>query len=824
MDKKNWAKIEAEFNYIFDLSNKEREEYFKKLREEQEELYNLVKELWDFSKQKDSFLEGDVYDDFSTIVSEMTINESNVNDSKMEGRLVGKYRIIKQIGHGGMGTVYLATRADGSFDQNVAIKFIRCGMKNDLVVARFKQEQQIQAKLSSPSIPVLFDADIDEFGTPYIVMEYVEGKSITEYVDENNFDLHKKISLFIQICQVIHFAHQNLVVHRDLKPSNILITEKGEYKLLDFGISKLLDENVENDLTITNARLYSIKYAAPEQLQGKPITTATDIYSLGVILHEILCGFMPYKTDSKSMVETEQLICTKPVLKPSTSIIQCKESPLSTKEKLTVSKRFKGDLDNIILKTLEKEPHRRYASVKALSEDLERYLNNETVSAVPAGLLYTTSKFIQRNKQIVTAAFTVLIILLMGGIYHSVTVTAERNAAQLEAKKFQQMSNFLIGLFEYDELSIPPEDATIANLLDAGVNSIDAKLSDNPEVQAEIMLAIGNSYLQLGKIAEGYEMTIKAVDIFEELPKDNTISKSQVYLYLANANYENDQTEALQSIDKAISIAKTEYGVNSQEYAEALWLKGKAVYRADGGKSIEAEEIMDTYLEIIQQIFPEKSPEYALAVSENAAYKADLNERIDALKNAIEVNKSIHGKNHPRVANILNTLGFYYRTIDQKQSIKYFEQSIDIYSELYGDAHFRTINSLTNLGDTYRRNGQLNKAIATFQRAVNAAKSVYPNGSIRISDPQYWLSNAQIEAGLYSEAEKNLKEVLSVYESNYQPGAQKVEMARSNLGYAISLQGREKEGRLLIEQTLKNVREVHGEEHNLIEFAKKRLN
>ncbi len=822
MNKKDWERAEAEFDIIFDLSDDEREKHFEKLKQEQPELYKQVKEIWEYAEQSDSFLTGGI-DYFKTFVSEMVKENSETNVPKMEGKSVGKYKIVKQLGYGGMGTVYLAERSDGSFDQQVALKFIRSGMNHDLLVARFKQEQQIQARLAHPSIPALYDADVDEHGTPYIVMEYVKGKSITEYSKDHNPGLREKIALFKEVCQVIHFAHQNLVIHRDLKPSNILITEEGSCKLLDFGISKLLDEEAENNLTKTNARLFSVKYAAPEQLQGKPVTTATDIYSLGVILHELLCGFPPYGTNTKSLAEMERSICEKPVSKPSTSIIQNNEITEAVEEKIRISKQLKGDLDNIILKALEKEPERRYASVKEFSEDLERYLGNKPVLARPGGFFYTSGKFIQRNKLAVASAVAVFMVLLAGFIYHSITVTAERNAAQLEAQKFEQMSGFLIDLFDYDDLAIPPEEATIANLLDAGVNRISEDLGDNPEVQAEIMLAIGNSYLQLGNIVTGYEMTAQAVDIYEQLPEDNTLSKSQVYLNLANAKYENGQPDAMESIDKAIEIAKEEYGEISAEHAEALWLKGKVVYRAEGGESPEAEEIMDRYLEITKQVFSEDSPEYGLAVAEHAAYRVNIEERLEALKVAAEVNQNIHGPNHPRVANIFNTLGFYYRASDEEQSISYFNQSIDIYAELYGDAHFRTINTLTNLGDTYRRAGQMEKSIETFQRAVDAAKSVYPDGSIRIADPQYWLSNAQIEAEMLAEAEQNLVEVLSVYEQNYELGALKVEMARSNLGYAIRLQGRDTEGRQLIEQTLKNVREVHGEEHRLIDFANSRL-
>lgn len=823
MDEKKWKQAEEEFNVIYDLNARERDSYFEKLRQEKPKLYELVKELWDYSLQTGSFLKSDVINNFETLVQDFANNDIAKKSRNMAGREVGKFKIIKKLGIGGMGAIYLAERADGSYDQKVALKFIRTELKSDVLIERFKREQQIQAMLAHPSIPALFDADIDEHGVPYIVMEYVEGQTIREYIEQRKLSLVEKLSIFIQICDIIHFAHQNLVIHRDLKPSNILITAEGKCKLLDFGISKLLDDNSGADLTLSDMHFLSLRYAAPEQLKHQPVTTATDIYSLGVILHEMLCGTLPYQIESKTLGEIEQAICEKDIPKPSTRILRSDAEDAASASSLKLSRVLKGDLDNIILKALEKEPVRRYSSVKEFSDDIQRFLNNEPVTARPAGLLYTSGKFIRRNKIAVGTALTIFFTLLSGFIYHSVTISAERDIARLEAEKFKQMSGFLIDLFDYDDLAVLPEEASIANLLESGVNRIDAELSNNPEVQTEILLAIGRSYLRLGNIASGYEMIAKAATISETLPKSRTLKKSEVYYNLGNAKMLYGHPDTDEIIEKTIEIAKEESGEVSYDYAEALWLKANSIYKKERGRTPESEAISEQYLEIIQQIFNKDTPEYGLAVSEYATYRVDINERLEALKKAVQVNENIHGRYHPRVANVLNTLGFNYRSVNLDSAITYFNQAIHIYTELYGEAHFRTINSLTNLGDSYRRTGDFEKSTKTFQRAVSAGRLAYPEGSIRIADPQYWLANAQIEMGLYEEAEKNLREVFVVYESNYEPGTQRVEMARTNLGYAIKLQGRTAQGTKLIEQSIKNVKQLHGEDHNLINFAKSRL-
>ena len=356
------------------------------------------------------------------------------------GDHIGSYKIISEIGRGGMGTVYLAERDDRQFTRRVAVKLIKRGMDTDFVVQRFRNERQILANLDYPNIARLLDGGATEADLPYFIMEYVEGQSITEYANANDLGTTERLKLFRTVCSAVQYAHQNLVIHRDIKPSNILVTKDGEPKLLDFGIAKLLQADTADDgeLTATAVRVMTPEYASPEQVKGGRITTATDVYSLGVLLYELLTGQRPYRVKSRQPEEIAKAICEQEPEKPSQAISR-QPSVVSRQRDgdgqrttdngqrtnpIINGKSLRGDLDNIVLMALRKEPQRRYASVEQFSEDIRRHLEGLPVSARKATLSYRTSKFVRRNKLGVAAA--ALVLLTLGGGIVATTVEARR--------------------------------------------------------------------------------------------------------------------------------------------------------------------------------------------------------------------------------------------------------------------------------------------------------------------------------------------------------------------------------------------------------------
>jgi non-specific serine/threonine protein kinase/serine/threonine-protein kinase len=383
------------------------------------------------------------------------------------GRRVGAFRIVREIGRGGMGTVYLAERADETFTQQVAIKLIKRGMDTDQVLARFRAERQILASLDHPHIARLLDGGTTDDGLPYFAMEYIEGQPIDAYADAHRLSIPERLRLFLQVCGAVSYAHQHLIVHRDIKPVNILVTAEGAPKLLDFGIAKVLQAEEDGTATATGLRMLTPEYASPEQVEGRHATTASDVYSLGVVLYELLTGRSPYRTRSRSPAEIVEAVCTTEPVRPSAAVGEG-EPPLAGRRRSGLTddraaatnlssterlrRRLRGDLDTIVLAALRKEPARRYQSVEQLSADIRRHLEGLPVRARPDTFRYRAGKFVRRNRGMV-AAGVLAGVTLVGGTVATAWQAREARAAQARAERrfndVRKLANAV--LFDYHD-------------------------------------------------------------------------------------------------------------------------------------------------------------------------------------------------------------------------------------------------------------------------------------------------------------------------------------------------------------------------------------
>ena len=508
------------------------------------------------------------------------------------GQQIGSYQIIRELGRGGMGAVYLAARADESFDKQVALKLIKRGMDSDAIIKRFVMERQILANLDHPNIARLIDGGTTEDGLPYFVLEYIEGTTITRYCDQHKLNTMERLKLFRQVCAAVQFAHQNLIVHRDLKPSNIIVTEDGTPKLLDFGIAKLLSGSAPVEATATIGRVLTPEYASPEQLRGLPITTSSDVYSLGVVLYELLSGHRPFNFESRSPEEVARLITASEPIKPSVVITRIEaarhtddaEHVSRTPEAISrtrdgnvekLRRRLAGDLDNILLKALRKEPERRYASVQEFSEDLRRHLEGLPVLARPDTLSYRTSKFITRHKAGVAAAVIVMLTLLSATVitsWQARVARRERDKAERRFNQVRKLANSV--LFEYHDGieklpgSTPIREKMVKDALEY-LDNLSAESSGDPTLQAELATAYekvgdvqGNPFgANLGNQEGALASYRKALAIREELYAANRpdarteLELGRCYQKVADifwAKGENDQ--ALSNYRKALAI------------------------------------------------------------------------------------------------------------------------------------------------------------------------------------------------------------------------------------------------------------------------------
>jgi serine/threonine-protein kinase len=462
-------------------------------------------------EEADDFLNDAAVDWASTLIEE--IERATAEPTLEAGTLVGSYRVVRTLGQGGMGTVYLADRADGQFEQRVALKLIRPGMGRHEILRRFLQERQILARLQHPNIARLLDGGITDSGQPYFAMEYVDGLPITEYCDARRLGVDERLGLFRDVAGAVAYAHLNLVVHRDLKPSNILVTAEGVPKLLDFGIAKLLHETDSEDTLIetqAGLRVMTPEYAAPEQVRGDAVTTATDTYALGVALYELLTGHRPYYFERRSPAEIERVICERPPSRPSTVVTRAEEvqpldgAPETLKPdeiaaaRATLPRRLRrrlsGDLDTILLKALRKEPHRRYANAEALVEDLRRHRTGQPISARKDNVGYRVRAFVRRHRVGVMTTVAVACLLFVG-LWASVL---QMQAAEREAARTEAVKDFLIGLFEEPAAEPAGRALSAPELLARGAERADA-FADRPALQAELLTLLAALSAEQGR-------------------------------------------------------------------------------------------------------------------------------------------------------------------------------------------------------------------------------------------------------------------------------------------------------------------------------------
>lgn len=405
-------RIKSIFDDALELESSQREEFLALTCSNDAGLRKKIDSLLAAFERSEDFLQTPAV---GISAADMAAQLLETEESAVAGKLVGAYRIEKEIGRGGMGAVYLAARADGQFQKRVAIKLLRRKTENEAIVSRFYRERQILANLEHPNIARLLDGGTTENGLPYFVMEYVEGLPLNRFCEERSLSIKERLKLFQQICTAVEFAHQHSIIHRDIKPANILVSKDGKPKLLDFGIAKTSAENAASVSTATALRVMTPEYASPEQLRGERVTKATDIYSLGVLLYELVTGNRPYNFDSKSPYEIVQAICEDEPLPPSTILIDAEMRKRGETEKISKAKdrRLKSDLDKIILKALRKESERRYPSVDEFSEDVLRLLEGLPVSAQQETIFYQGKRFLRRQQTAVLSSVAVALVFLL---------------------------------------------------------------------------------------------------------------------------------------------------------------------------------------------------------------------------------------------------------------------------------------------------------------------------------------------------------------------------------------------------------------------------
>ncbi|HEY6806518.1 MAG TPA: protein kinase [Pyrinomonadaceae bacterium] len=577
-----WQQVKAIFEIAVALEDDARSTYLSESCHEDTQLLSLVNRLIAADEKAEAFLE-------NSPVDSLLAPEPN----SWLGKRVGHYRVVEELGRGGMGAVYLAHRED-EFEKVVALKIIKRGMDTDDMLRRFRNERQILAQLDHPNIARLLDGGTTDDGLPYFVLEYVDGVAIDDYSRQHQLSINDRLKLFRQVCSAVSYAHQHLAIHRDIKPSNILVTAEGVPKLLDFGIAKLLSPGVSTSDTLTGMQLMTPEYASPEQARGdNSITTASDIYSLGVVLYELLTGESPYDIESRRVDEVARIICETEPERPS----RIRTPP---ENKRTTNKQLRGDVDNILLMALRKDPARRYSSVEQFSEDIRRHLEGLPVSARPDTLWYRTSKFIQRNRAASIGASLVALSLVVGlaaTVYQARVANRERERAERRFKEVRQLANSVV--FKYhDAIAELPGSTKVREMLVKDALQYLDQLSQESAGDRSLQRELALAYLKVGNVqGRIYEANLgdvtgalasyrKAITLLEALAQDTSDLEAQAdlrdgYQTLALTMGNAGAPEAGTFIDKAIKLSEHLAAANPNNSTNQLMLARSYILRID---------------------------------------------------------------------------------------------------------------------------------------------------------------------------------------------------------------------------------------------------
>jgi serine/threonine protein kinase/tetratricopeptide (TPR) repeat protein len=713
------------------------------------------------------------------------------------GLTIGPYRLTELLGEGGMGKVYLASRADLLYEQQVAIKLMHSGLQQArAMLRRFRAERQILANLNHPNIARMLDAGMTSEGAPYLVMEYVPGQPIDAYCRANHLGLRERLGLFCAVCGAVEHAHKNLVVHRDIKPPNILVTREGAPKLLDFGIAKLLNSQTgEPALTQNSERLMTPDYASPEQVRGEPVTTSTDVYALGVLLYELLTASRAYRLESASPLEMAQVICRQDPELPSARLRRSQ-----TAEMRDLARQVAGDLDNIVMTAMRKEPGRRYASVAAIAADVRAFLDGYPVHARTASWSYRSGKFVRRHKAAVAAtssAAAMLIAFAAGMAWLAKRATDERIIAQREAQ-------FLNSIFQ---AATPGEargkQVTARELLDAGAKRIDKDLADQPVVHATMLDSLGHAYVTLGVYDRGEALLHASYELRKRTQGLNNLDTAATLTSWAEAlRLEARYRDAEPLFRQALAtrqtllrggapVAESLSSLGECLYYESRWKESEPLLRQSlaiqrglhppmGGNTRdflalvleregnfrEAAQVLREAVDLNRRLEGPDSPRYAVSLHNLAGVLLDAGDLADGeaiTREALALRRKILGNDHPELYYSLNNLGWILlQRGNWKAAEPFLRENLELVRRVFGENSTKMVVARKNWGLMQQESGDYAGAQESFQAALQTARQIDGEQSRYVERVIAGFGELEFDEGHYAAAEKYTRQALDL--------------------------------------------------------------
>jgi len=811
-----WKQVERLFYEVLELSSSARAAFLDQACGDDQELRQELESLLQSSDNTLTFLQKSVGE-----VARRAAGAPCLSDT-----IVGAYRLSKLLGEGGMGEVYLAARADDLYQQEVAIKVMRSALQQrHAMLLRFSAERQILANLNHPNIARLLDGGITSEGLPYLVMEYVDGIPIDEYCRRNRTPLRARLQLFRSVCAAVEYAHRNLVIHRDIKPANILVTKDGIPKLLDFGIAKLLDPAWGDlRLTKTSDQVMTPEYASPEQVRGEAITTATDVYALGVILYELLAERQPFRTDMQSPFELVQAICHEEPAPPSAAVQ--KNSPdaePSPRQKLD------RDLDKIVLMAMRKEPARRYRSVDQFSEDIRHYLEGFPVIAREDSWKYRTGKLIRRHRiaAFISAAFVLSLIIF--GI--SMAVLAHR--ARIEQARAEQVSGFLQSVFDAsDPFRAKGVTVTARDILDRGTARIQKELRDQPKIQEEVLETMAQAYQHLGVFDQAELLFAQQVEAAKHAEGEKSPQVAKALRLLADVQRQRSkyqdaernlwealrlQQKSLRPDDVELSHTQNNLGLVLQAQghvneAEPLFRSAITISRkypgqvtetlvmmsnlggllAQRGSFGEAEALLRDVLDRRRHLLGPNHPQVARSMSRLAALlrnEGSYEEAESLMRESLALNRRVLGEEHfdtlidmDVLATILQERG------EWKEAEELYNKAVDVGTRRVGE-HTSLATWMSDLASLRESQGQYATAEQLYRRGLAMTRKLHDSRSVAVAWQQRKLAGLLVKRGKFEEAENNFQDAISIERERFGSSHPEVAISLAGLGELRRRQG-----------------------------------
>jgi serine/threonine protein kinase/tetratricopeptide (TPR) repeat protein len=823
MERERWEKIQELFHRAAELPETERRAFLQAASGGDASLFDSVEAMLREDGNTGSMLQGPI----GRIAHELI----GASRGFIPAGNFGPYKPLKFLGEGGMGVIYLASRED--FGSTVAIKILRDAWLSPARRERFASEQRTLAQLNHPGIARIYDADALSDGTPWFAMEYVEGVPLTEYSRIHRCSLIQRLQLLRAVCEAVQYAHEHAVIHRDLKPSNILVKGDGSIRLLDFGIAKQvegLDAPVTE--TLTGLRLLTPAYASPEQVRGERVATQTDVYSLGVILYELLTGELPFNLSNAAPGEIAGIVSQSYVTKPSVRVRR--NAAAKGVGGASISRQSWADLDVLCLTAMHKDPQRRYRSVDAFIRDIDHFLRGEPLDVQPDSLYYRASKFILRNVPAVAAACVVFVLIVGLVTFFTIRVTKARDAALEEAARTERIQTFLTNLFQGgDETSGPSDQLRVVTLLGKGVQEARA-LSNDPRLQSHLYETLGGIYEKLGRLEQAESLLVSARDervaVFG--PHSPEVAETLVALSQLRADQAKfDQAEQLSraaiAIDKeslepghpASAKAMTELGMvleDQGKYNDAIPVLQQAVdlESAPGGVKTNlsasltelanchyylghydvAQSLNQRVLALDRTLYGEGHPEVANDLINLGAIQLDEGHYAEAEaldRQALDIIQSFYGKDNGETASAMTLLGRALVT-DGKYSdaAGILQQALAIEQHVYGPVHPRIASTLNELGKVAEKQGRFADAKQDFRRMIAIYDRVYHGKHYYIGIALTNLASVYMQQKQYGEAARLIRQALQMYAKTLPPGHLNVGIARVRLGRALERQSR----------------------------------